>query len=117
MDYCDAPYFRLSTYAPTVLRWDWSQWLGQDRIITAEFTVEPDALTLSDQTYDDGLTCRVTVSGGVEGQTYLVRNKIETVGNRIDVRTLAVLAHGSGAHSGPQTYPIPQDPSINCKTR
>jgi hypothetical protein len=117
MTYCDPPFFRLSTFAPTTLRWDWSAWLGQDRITDVVFTAEPEGLTLSNPESTDGLTASVDVAGGTEGETFRVACQIETIGNRIDVRTLTLLAHGSGAHSGPQTYPIPQDPSINCSTR
>jgi hypothetical protein len=106
---------RLSTFAPTILRWDWSQWIGSDRITGVTFIDDPPgSLVITNPESPDGLTCTATVSGGVEGQTYKLSCRIETIGNRIDQRTLLLLAHGSGAHSGPQTYPIPQDPSINC---
>ena len=110
---CNFPMVRLSTFAPTTLVWDWTQWIGSDRITGVEFTAEPAGLTLSNPSHD-GMIATVTAAGGVEGETYTAVCKIETVGNRIDQRTLLLLAHGSGAHSGPQTYPIPQDPSINC---
>ena len=109
------PIFRLSTTAPETYVWDCSDWLGQDRIVTVEFVSDPDGLTLTNPESDDGMTASVEASGGIPGETYLLRNKIVTLGNRIDVRRILIAVGGGAVHSGPQTYNVPRDPSINCR--
>jgi hypothetical protein len=66
--------------------WDWSQWLGDDTITTSTFLV-PTGITLESDAHT-AKTATVWLSGGTEGATYEVTNRITTAGGRIDDRTM-----------------------------
>jgi hypothetical protein len=67
--------------------WDWSQWLGDDTITTSTFLVSDGTLELTADT-NTNKTATVWLSGGTEGATYEVTNRITTAGGRIDDRTM-----------------------------
>ena len=69
---------------------DWSLWLAGDEISTSEWMLEEGALL--EQVTDTNTTTKTTVwlRGGQKGTTYLVTNRIVTVGGRTDDRTISV---------------------------
>ena len=69
--------------------WNWKPELGGDTIFTSEFLL-PDGLRMESTTSTDN-TATIFVSGGVEGQTYRITNRIVTVGGRKYDRTRRVL--------------------------
>ena len=69
---------------------DWSLWLAGDQISSSEWLLEEGALL--QQVTESNTTTKATVwlRGGHAGTTYLVTNRIVTVGGRTDDRTLSV---------------------------
>ena len=69
---------------------DWSLWLAGDEIFTSEWLLEEGALI--EKATDSNTTNKATVwlRGGQAGTTYLVTNRIVTVGGRTDDRTISV---------------------------
>ena len=69
---------------------DWLLWLAGDQISSSEWILEQGA-TLEKIT-DTSTTSRTVVwlGGGDKGVTYLVTNRIVTVGGRTDDRTISV---------------------------
>ncbi len=67
---------------------DWSQWLGDDTIISSSWSV-PDGLTVVGQGYNQS-SAVVWLSGGVAGRQYVVTNRIETAGGRRDERSITL---------------------------
>ena len=69
---------------------DWLLWLAGDQISSSEWILDPGATI---QKITDTFTTSRTVvwlSGGDKGVTYLVTNRIVTVGGRTDDRTISV---------------------------
>ena len=70
---------------------DWSLWLAGDQISSSEWILEEGATHREDhrhvQHHDQG---RCWLRGGDKGITYLVTNRIVTVGGRTDDRTISV---------------------------
>ena len=67
----------------------WSEWLAGDEIESADWTV-PAGLTKEAESHS-GDTAYVWLSGGTAGSTYPVMCRIETVGGRIDDRTIQII--------------------------
>ncbi len=69
---------------------DWSSWLAGDQISTSEWLLEQGALI--EKVTDTATATKATVwlRGGQAGTTYLVTNRIVTVGGRTDDRTISV---------------------------
>ena len=69
---------------------DWSLWLAGDEISTSEWIWR--RARPSRRSTDTNTTTKATVwlRGGQEGTTYLVTNRIVTVGGRTDDRTISV---------------------------
>ena len=69
---------------------DWSLWLAGDEIFTSEWLLEEGALI--EKATDSNTTTKATVwlRGGQAGTTYLVTNRIVTVGGRTADRTISV---------------------------
>ncbi len=69
---------------------DWSLWLAGDEISTSEWLLEEGAIL--EQVIASNTTAKATVwlRGGQAGTTYLVTNRIVTVGGRTDDRTISV---------------------------
>lgn len=69
---------------------DWSLWLAGDEISTSEWILAQGALL--EKVTDTKTTTKATVwlRGGEAGTTYLVTNRIVTVGGRTDDRTISV---------------------------
>jgi len=72
---------------------DWSAWLGDDKIATSQWIVEPISatrpLTVAGSSKTDK-TATVWVYGGEYGVTYKVTNRITTTGGRTDDRTIII---------------------------
>lgn len=69
---------------------DWSLWLAGDEISTSEWILEQGALL--EKVTDTKTPTKATawLRGGQAGTTYLVTNRIFTVGGRTDDRTISV---------------------------
>ena len=69
---------------------DWTAWLAGDEISTSIWLLEEGALI--EQVADSKTATKATVwlRGGQAGTTYLVTNRIVTVGGRTDDRTISV---------------------------
>jgi len=69
---------------------DWSLWLAGDEISSSEWILE-DGVDLEQVTAPHTATkATVWLGGGEKGTTYLVTNRIVTVGGRTDDRTISV---------------------------
>lgn len=56
---------------------DWSQWLtGTETIVNSEWTV-PSGITLDSSTYSS-TTATAYISGGDDGEVYVIRNEVTT---------------------------------------
>lgn len=67
---------------------DWSTWLGADTISTSSWTV-PAAMSVSLSSHTT-TTTTVFLSGGADGNTYLISNTINTTGGRTVTRSFQV---------------------------
>lgn len=67
---------------------DWSAWLGTDTIIISTWTVPTGIVKASDSQTTTVTT--VWLSGGTDGSSYPVVNRIVTAGGRTDDRTLII---------------------------
>ncbi len=67
---------------------DWSLWLDTDTISTSTWIV-PAGLTKDSQT-NTTTTTTVWLSGGADGVTYSIINRITTVAGRGDDRTMTI---------------------------
>lgn len=65
---------------------DWSTFLGADTISTSTWTA-PAGITVNSSS-NTTTTATVWLSGGTEGTTYAVRNRITTAGGRTEDHTL-----------------------------
>lgn len=71
---------------------DWGPWLGDDTISSSVWLLPEGAeLTIASQS-NTATTATVWLSGGVLNKLYLVTNRINTVGGRVDDRTLFIRA-------------------------
>ena len=68
---------------------DWSSWLGTDTISTSRWVVQSGITEDSDS--NDTTSATSWLSGGTEGSTYTVTNRIDTAGGRTADRTFKVL--------------------------
>jgi hypothetical protein len=70
---------------------DWSEWLASgDTIATSTWISTPVGLTIYDTAFgDDATLC--WISGGTDGTTYLVTNRITTLDGRIEDRTFELV--------------------------
>jgi len=68
---------------------DWSEWLGVDTISQSEW-VFPTGITKDSDTHTT-TTATAWVSGGTEGKSYLIVNKITTAGNRKEQKTIEIV--------------------------
>ena len=69
---------------------DWSLWLAGDEISSSEWILE-DGVDLEQATASNTATnATVWLRGGEAGTTYLVTNRIVTVGGRTDDRTISI---------------------------
>jgi hypothetical protein len=71
--------------------WDWSAWLGTDKIDTSTITVSSPDITVSNKTQSENLVT-IWLSGGIGGGTfYAVTCKIVTVEGRTDERVIGII--------------------------
>lgn len=68
---------------------DWTLWLNSDTIATSTWEVNGDLV--KDSSGNTPTHASVWLSGGTNGKSYLVRNKIVTAGGRTEVQTLEIL--------------------------
>jgi hypothetical protein len=69
---------------------DWSLWLAGDEISTSEWILEDGALLEQSTATNSTTKATVWLRGGQAGTTYLVTNRVVTVGGRTDDRTISV---------------------------
>lgn len=84
--------FRVTKDANAVLDYtlDWSQWLTPgDNLATSTWTTATGLVIDSDVLEADNTTT-VWLSGGTAGMTYIVTNRITTVGARTEDRSITV---------------------------
>lgn len=68
---------------------DWSEWLGEDTILTSTW-IAPAGITVEDDTHTT-TTATVWLSGGDVGLSYEVTNRVTTAGGRTDDRTMTIV--------------------------
>lgn len=68
---------------------DWTQWLNGDTISSSSWDVPAD-LSLISQNYTTRVAT-VWIASGTVGQSYQVKNQIQTAAGRIDERTITIL--------------------------
>ena len=71
---------------------DWSEWLGEDVIESADW-VAPAGLTVESESHT-ATTATVWLSGGQAGREYAVVSRIVTAGGREDDRTITIKVMG-----------------------
>lgn len=69
-------------------QFDWSTWLGADTIATSTWIV-PAGITLDSDT-NTTTTTTAWLSGGTLNATYIVTNRITTVGGRTEDRSMII---------------------------
>lgn len=69
---------------------DWSKWLRTDSILTVAWTL--DAGVSNAGQYNSPTTTTIWVSGGVDGNPYLLTCKVVTLGGRVERRTFQLNA-------------------------
>lgn len=67
---------------------DWTAWLGADTINTSTWTV-PTGITM-DSSGNSPTHTAIWLSGGTKGNSYLLSNKVVTVGGRTELRTIEI---------------------------
>jgi hypothetical protein len=68
--------------------WDWATWLAGDTIVASTW-IAPVGLVVESDAFTD-TTTSVWLSGGTQGVTYAVSNRITTAAGRIEDRSLAI---------------------------
>ena len=68
---------------------DWGPWLDGDEITSSSWNVQS-PLTNESADIPTISTTRIFLSGGVEGENYIVTNHITTQGGRIDERSMEI---------------------------
>lgn len=69
---------------------DWGPYLGTDTISASVWTVPAGITQASPAPSNTTTKTTIWLSGGSDGEDYLVANKITTTGGRIDERTLFI---------------------------
>jgi hypothetical protein len=69
---------------------DWSLWLAGDEISSSEWLLEDGAVLEKVTDAHTSTNATIWLQGGEAGATYLVTNRIVTVGGRTDDRTISV---------------------------
>ena len=72
---------------------EWSKWLADDQIATSEWSTSDAALEASGGS-NTATRTTIWLSGGAVGQSYMVTNKITTVGGRTDERSFTIQVQG-----------------------
>ncbi len=67
---------------------DWGEWLGTDQIATSTWTVSPGIVASRESKTET--TATIWLSGGTEGETYTVHNRITTTGGRTNDQTFKI---------------------------
>lgn len=75
-------------YADRGYGFEWLDWLGTDTIVSSSWEADPGISVL--RSLKTGSITMVWLSGGSDGQTYQVRNRIVTANELRDKRTLIV---------------------------
>lgn len=82
------PTFTKDPNATLDYKVDWEAWLDGDTIATSAWTV-PDGLT-ADADSNTTTSATVWLSGGTEGTTYTVLNRVTTAAGRTDDRSILI---------------------------
>jgi hypothetical protein len=86
----NGPYLNRDPRSRLPVSCDWSAWLTQEATTIASSAWTADAgITLDTETHTT-TAATVFLSGGVEGQTYRVRNTITTANGLVDSRSFRV---------------------------
>lgn len=67
---------------------DWFKWLAGDTIVASEWD-SPDGISIDSHTHIASQTI-VWVSGGEDGTSYVLTNRITTAAGRIDERSITI---------------------------
>lgn len=67
---------------------NWAEWLGSDVITLSEWTADPEITISNRQANATSTSCYI--SGGLQGMTYRVYNKITTNKGLIDSRFITI---------------------------
>lgn len=69
---------------------DWSSWLATGETISSSAWIVPDGLT---EVSDSNTTTTATIwlSGGTDGESYRITNRVTTTAGRTDDRTITLL--------------------------
>lgn len=85
----NAAYFVKDPAAVLDYQWNWAAWLATDEVIATSTVTAPTGITVDSES-NTTTAATVWLSGGTEGQTYLLVNRITTDQGRTDERTLTV---------------------------
>lgn len=73
------------------VRWGVNGWLEDDETISSSTWTVEDGITKDDEgTSPDGKTSIVWLSGGIDGEDYLITNHVTTSKNREDDRSILI---------------------------
>jgi len=89
-------------------QFDWAEWLGTDKLLSATFNVDQ-GLGVEGQSHT-ATAATVWLSNGQPYATYQVRCSVVTEGGRTDKRTAALTIKHLAADSASRVYHIPADP-------
>lgn len=106
----DKHYFEKAPGSNLDYQFDWSAWLGRDKLKAVTFNVDQ-GLTVGSQSHTD-LVVTVWLSGGQLYMTYQVRCTVETEGGRRDRRTAIMAIRTLSESAASRVYHIPPDPDL-----
>jgi len=108
MECNDKHQFEKSPAGNLDYQFDWSDWLGSDKIHAVTFNVA-DGLDVGSQSWTD-TAVTIWLGGGQLLKSYQVRCTVHTEGNRQDRRTALLTIRNLSAESSSRVYHVPADP-------
>jgi hypothetical protein len=85
-------YFYMDPRARLVVEMDWNEWLtGESTTLsTSVWSCEDDELAIEDESTISGVS-QATVSGGLAGKVYFLRNTITAANEEVDSRSIRII--------------------------
>ena len=108
MECNDKHQFEKSPAGNLDYQFDWSDWLGSDKIHAVTFNVA-DGLDVGSQSWTD-TAVTIWLGGGQLLKSYQVRCTVHTEGNRQDRRTALLTIRNLSESSASRVYHVPADP-------
>ena len=107
---CDTGHFEKAPGSHLDYAFDWSAWLGADKLQAVTWSVAP-GLTVESYSHSAEVAT-VWLSAGELTHAYQVGCTIRTEAGRIDKRTASMLVKPLGECAASRTWRIPPDPNV-----